>query len=615
MAASAQTLNSFGVLAGSTVTNTGSSVINGNIGIAPGTAITGFPPGIVNAPYTIHDDDAVALQAQSELTTAYNVLMSMPSTSLSGDLGGKTLIGGVYSFATSAQLTGTLTLQGSASDIFVIQVGTSLTTASNAKVVLTGGAVASNVFFVVGSSATLGTTTDFAGQILALASITMTTGADIDCGAAWARNGAVTLDTNSINVCTLAVAPGTFTTGLGPTATDDEKTVAAALDAYVAGGGTLPVGFGVLSLLTPAQQAAALAQLSGETATGVAPTGTQATDSFLNLVLNGRRGAGVVVLPGQTMTPEPGGVSVLDYGPREPATASSAFAAFDRPPVSYNNDPRVNGWVAALGDYSRVSGDAAVGSHDRTSRNLALAAGIDYHLSPDAKVGFAVAGGVTDFELAGGFGSGHSWMAEVAAYGEKDLGNAYVSGAIAYGFHNEQTTRRVTVAGLDTLTAQFNAQDLAGQLEAGYRMGVLTPFVGVRGHAFTIPGYTEAASGGNSTFALAYDGQTVTTARTEVGARLDWTTPLEHGGTIGLHARAAWAHDFWWNDRINLSFVDLPGSGFSVQGASAGADSALISAGADLNLASGMTLGASVNGGFATNAQTYGGSLKIGYSW
>ena len=119
------TAGSFGVLAGSTVTNTGSTVINGNVGVSPGAAITGFPPGIVNG--TIHAADAVALQAQSDNTIAYNVLAGRPiTTNLTGqDLGGKTLIAGVYGFNTSAQLTGTLTLngQGNPNSVFIINVG------------------------------------------------------------------------------------------------------------------------------------------------------------------------------------------------------------------------------------------------------------------------------------------------------------------------------------------------------------------------------------------------------------------------------------------------------------------------------------------------------------
>ena len=196
------TAESFAVLGGSTVTNTGPTTIFGNLGVWPGEAIIGFPPGIVTGG-TIHAGDVVAQQAQSDLTTAYVTLAAMAfDQDLTGqDLGGLTLTPGVYRFSTLAQLTGPLTLDGlgDPNALFVIQIGNELTTASNSSVnVINGGD--SNVFWQVGSSATLGTGTDFAGSILALTSITLNTGASIVNGRALARNGAVTLDNNNISI-------------------------------------------------------------------------------------------------------------------------------------------------------------------------------------------------------------------------------------------------------------------------------------------------------------------------------------------------------------------------------------------------------------------------------
>lgn len=207
----AQSLDSFGVLAGSTVTNTGTTVINGNVGVSPGTAVVGFPPGIVTAPFTTFLNDGVAVQAQIDLTNRYTDLFNRPATiNLTGqDLAGLTLLPGVFQYDTSAQLTGTVTLdaQFNPNAVFVVNIGSTLTTASASTVALINGAQAANVFFVVGSSATLGTETTLAGQILALTSITLNTGADILCGAALARNGAVTLDTNTISVCPAVTVP------------------------------------------------------------------------------------------------------------------------------------------------------------------------------------------------------------------------------------------------------------------------------------------------------------------------------------------------------------------------------------------------------------------------
>ncbi|MEX2173206.1 MAG: ice-binding family protein [Pirellulaceae bacterium] len=201
------TAGDFAVLAGQTVTNTGPTVINGgHVGVSPGSAIVGFPPGTVLPPFTLHAGDVLALQAQSDLTTAYDQAAGLAVTqNLTGtDLGGLTLTPGVYFFSSSAQLTGILTLnaQNDPDAEFVFQIGSMLTTAPGSSVVTTNGGLdpGCNVFWQVGSSATLDTTTAFEGHILALTSITLNTGATLE-GSALARNGTVTLDSNSITNC------------------------------------------------------------------------------------------------------------------------------------------------------------------------------------------------------------------------------------------------------------------------------------------------------------------------------------------------------------------------------------------------------------------------------
>lgn len=213
------TAESFAVLGATAVSNTGASLVTGDLGISPNGAgsVTGFPPGIVTG--VMHTADGVALMAQNDLTTAYNTLTSQAcNQDLTGtDLGGLTLTPGVYCFSTSAQLTGTLTLnaQGNPDAVFIFKIGSSLTTAPGSAVSVINGFAASScgVSWKVGSSATIDTTTVFLGNIVALTSITLNNGANMN-GRILARNGAVTLDTNAV---TAAACGGYAGTGLpGP---------------------------------------------------------------------------------------------------------------------------------------------------------------------------------------------------------------------------------------------------------------------------------------------------------------------------------------------------------------------------------------------------------------
>jgi serine protease AprX len=192
------TADGFGVLAGSTVTSTGPSTINANLGLYPGTAVTGFTPDMVNG--TTQAADAAALQAKSDLTAIYDNAAARPASATApADIGGHTFTAGVYRSASSIGLTGAVTLdgQGDPNAVFVFQAGSTLITAAASRVSLVNGAQACNVFWQVGSSATLGTTTDFAGNLLALTSITMNDGVTMT-GRALARNGAVTMINDTI---------------------------------------------------------------------------------------------------------------------------------------------------------------------------------------------------------------------------------------------------------------------------------------------------------------------------------------------------------------------------------------------------------------------------------
>ncbi len=207
------TAANYSVIGGQTVTNTGPSVLDKSVGLAPGSAVVGFPPGTVLAPGTIQAANAVSLQAASDLTTAYLDAAGrvVEFTQANPDLTGLTLIPGVYAATAKAplSLSGALVLDGqnNPAAVFIFQTDSTLITASGSSITLINGASECNVFWQVGSSATLGSGSTFVGNIMALTSIAAQTGATIQ-GRAMARNGAVTLDNNVFTSANCALAPG-----------------------------------------------------------------------------------------------------------------------------------------------------------------------------------------------------------------------------------------------------------------------------------------------------------------------------------------------------------------------------------------------------------------------
>ena len=617
------------MLGASTVTNTGASILSGtaanpgNLGVSPGSAITGFPPGILTGPgATIHSNDALAIQAQIDLTNAYNNLAGRPTTvNLTGqNLGGLTLVPGVYNFSSAAQLTGVLNLNGlgNPNSVFIFNIGSTLTTASASAISLINGAQGGNVFWRVGSSATLGTTTSFAGDILAQASITLNTGANITCGAAWARTAAVTLDTNRITLCDLIGVGGGGSLGptgapllaslLSPSASSNQVSVANAIDTFVGNGGVLPLGFLNLFNLSSADLGNALTQLSGESGTGIAQAGTQAMNSFLSLVIN-------PFADNRGFTPE-------SQRPRPPLIYKAA--AYYKTPAEA--DPRRwSIWAAAYGGQNNTSGSVLDGSHDRLARVYGYATGLDYRVTPYTVVGFALAGGSTNYGLADGLGGGHSDLFQSAIYSITRVDAAYVSAALAYGWHSVSTDRVLTVAGIDHLTADFSANNIGGRIEGGYRFAIpgafylpgfgLTPYAAFQMQAFHTPFYGEIAASGSSVFALNYDSHTTTTTRTELGTWFDRSSSLNDGEILTLRTRTAWAHDDWSDARVTAGFQSLPGSSFTVIGATPVHDSLLVSAIAEISFRNGISLAGKFDSELAQHSQTYVGTARLSYTW
>ena len=285
------TAGSYALLGGSGLTNTGVSTISGDVGSSPTPSQTGFgacpgAPGCVNLTGTNHNDadpnDAVTQQAKVDLTTAYNDAAGRTGGSAVTTLGsGQKLVSGVYTAASSMFVGGDLTLDGAGDPnaVFIFQAGSTLITAAgtasgvpNTRVLLTGGAQACNVFWQVGTSATIETATAFAGNILADASITMKTGATVQAGRLLARGGAVTLDTNTVRAATCATPPAT--TGPTPTPTPDPTTTPTPSPTPSGGGSSTPTPGGTTA------PASTTPGITGATppAIAAAPTGTARID-------------------------------------------------------------------------------------------------------------------------------------------------------------------------------------------------------------------------------------------------------------------------------------------------------------------------------------------------
>jgi len=274
-------------------------------------------------------------------------------------------------------------------------------------------------------------------------------------------------------------------------------------------------------------------------------------------------------------------------------------------------------WAAGFGGSQSTDGNAALGSNAATSRVFGAVVGADYRFSPFTLAGFALAGGGTNFSV-NGLGTGRSDLFQAGAFIRHNVGPAYLSAALAYGWQDITTDRTVTIAGIDRLRAQFNANAFSGRLEGGYRfvapwMG-LTPYAAAQFATFDLPAYAEQALGGASTFALTYAAKSVTASRSELGLRTDrsWAMP---DATLTLRGRLAWAHDFNTDRNIAATFQTLPGASFVVNGAAQAHDAALTTASAEVKWLNGFSLAATFEGEFSSVTRSYAGKGVARYQW
>jgi uncharacterized protein with beta-barrel porin domain len=331
------------------------------------------------------------------------------------------------------------------------------------------------------------------------------------------------------------------------------------------------------------------------------------TDPFMN-----RTGAA---------NPAPGASGYADEGQASAYAANKktdAFAMFTKAPPTF--EQRWSVWAAGYGGSQSTNGNAVLGSNNATSSIAGTAVGADYLFSPNTIAGFALAGGGTNFSVANG-GSGRSDLFQMGAYVRHTNGPIYVSAALAYGWQDITTDRTLTIAGLDHLRAEFNANAYSGRVEGGYRFvapwtgGIgITPYAGAQFVTFDLPAYAEQAIVGTNNFALAYGAKDVTDVRTELGFRTDKSFAMADG-ILTLRGRVAWAHDYDPDRSIAATFQALPGASFVVNGAAQAADSVLTTASIERKWMNGWSAAATFEGEFSNVTASYAGKGVVRYAW
>ncbi|MGZ3285726.1 MAG: autotransporter outer membrane beta-barrel domain-containing protein, partial [Xanthobacteraceae bacterium] len=303
--------------------------------------------------------------------------------------------------------------------------------------------------------------------------------------------------------------------------------------------------------------------------------------------------------------------------PDDIALAYSAVLKAPKAPQAASFAQRWSAWGGGFGGSNRTSGDPAIiGSHDLSARTAGFAGGLDYRLTPDTVVGFALASGGTNWSLGQGLGGGKSDAFQAGVYGATRWGAAYLAASLAFTNH-WMSTDRFAFAG-DHLTASFNAQSLGARLESGYRFatafGGLAPYAAIQAQSFRTPSYSETDVTGGG-FALGYADRTATDIRSELGTRFDRLLALNPNAMLALRARLAWPPDWVSDPSLSAVFQTLPGASFIVNGATPARDSALASAGIELRLPNGVSLLGKFDGEFAGHSSTYAGTGTVRYAW
>jgi uncharacterized protein with beta-barrel porin domain len=391
----------------------------------------------------------------------------------------------------------------------------------------------------------------------------------------------------------------------------NQQNVANALTNFFNANGGIPA---VFAGLTPA----GLTQASGETATGTQQTTFDAMNMFMGIMTDPFiAGRNDIASAGGNATGYADEAALAYAAKRKPSDALAAIYT-KAAPIPFQQTWSV--WAAGFGGSQTTDGNTALGSNSVTSRIYGTAVGADYRFSPNTLAGFSLAGGGTGFSVANG-GSGHSDLFQAGAFIRHTVGPAYISGALAYGWQDITTNRTMTIAGIDQLRAEFNANAFSGRVEGGYRFvtpamgGIgITPYAAGQFTTFDLPAYAESVLSGANTFALAYGARDVTDTRSELGIRTDKSYAMQDA-ILTLRGRFAWAHDFDPDRGIGATFQTLPGASFVVNGAAQASDSALTTASAEFKWRNGWSAAATFEGEFSEVTRSYAGKGVVRYAW
>jgi outer membrane autotransporter protein len=424
----------------------------------------------------------------------------------------------------------------------------------------------------------------------------------------------------SYTATTVAVTLTRTPFGAVPGLSANQRAVGNALEATYSTGLTGPQALFYSNILV-SPTTNVLTQLSGEANAGAGQIAAfQLNNEFLLLMLNpfgqDRGGFGAA-------GPEPASGVISRFAPEREASPDVAQAYAAVTPSGRTATywtPRWNVWAAAFGGANNTNGDpTGAGTHDFAARTAGVAAGLDYKVTPDTLIGFALAGGGTDWGLAQGLGGGHSDAFQAGLYGSQLFGPAYLSGALAFANYWTATSRSVVVASIDTLNASFDAQSWAGRAEAGYKLAWapvnLTPYAALQAQSFHTPNFSEGSSSGSTLYALNYASHTGSVTRAELGSWLSNNYLLAGNAVAVLFGRAAWAHDWQNGLQAAPTFLTLPTASFIVNGAKPASDLAVVTAGAELRLAGGISLMGKFDGEFGAGTSTYAGTARVRYVW